>query len=249
MTPTARTIDTGPRSARWNLAMTAALAALHPAGEGRMTLRFQHFPPSVLLGRNQNLRQAARVDACRARGIEIARRATGGGAVYMDEATIAWDLVADRRQFGGRLEMAAEQLCRALCRGLAMLGVQATFAPPGAVIAEGRKLCGTSGLFDGGTLVFQGTVLIDLDRASMAAALLETQADLAQRVVGLTDLLGTRPATDAVIAAIAKGFADTFGAAFHVTAPAAEELAMADRLLAAEFGREDFVAGLDEAAA
>ncbi len=245
----ARVIDTGPRTARWNLAMTAALAALHHQGEGAMTLRFQHFPPSVLLGRHQALRQAVRVEACRAHGVEIARRATGGGAVYMDDAVLAWDVVADRRQFGGRLEMAAEQICGALCSALATLGVTASFAPPGAVMVEGRKLCGTSGLFDGATLAFQGTVLIDLDLAAMAAALVETRADLTGRVVALTELLGHRSSTTTVIAAITEGFCETFGVEFKPSAATPAELALADRLLTEEFGREDFVAGLEEAAA
>jgi len=247
-TPFARTIDTGPRTARWNLAMTAAMAALHPQGEGAMTLRFQHFPPSVLLGRHQALRQAVRVEACRARGVEIARRATGGGAVYMDPAILAWDVVADRRRFGGRQETAAEEICAALCAGLATLGVAAAFAPPGAVIAEGRKLCGTSGLFDGATLLFQGTVLIDLDLPAMAAALVEAQADLAGRVVGLTELLGRRPSTEAVIAAITAGFVEIFGAAFEPSEPTSEEFALAERLLAEEFGSEAFVDGPGAAA-
>lgn len=233
--------------------MTAALAALHQPGEGAMTLRFQHFPPSVLLGRHQALRQAVRVEACRARGVEIARRATGGGAVYMDPAILAWDVVADRRQFGGRLEAAAESICAALCAGLATLGVRAWFAPPGAVMVEGRKLCGTSGLFDGATLLFQGTLLIDLDVAAMAAALVETHAELAGRVVGLAELLGHRPSTEAVIAAITAGFFETFGVAFAPSEPTSDELALAERLLAEEFGSEAFVAGpgatVDEVAA
>ena len=52
-----RVIDTGLRSPRWNIAMTAALAKLRDADEISDTLRFQRFQPCVLVGRNQDIRR------------------------------------------------------------------------------------------------------------------------------------------------------------------------------------------------
>lgn len=98
-----RVADTGLNSARWNFAMTAALAELHRAGEAPDTLRFLRFPPSAIVGRHQILAREVRLYYCRAKGIETARRTTGGGAIYMDPGILAWEIVAGRRLLGGGL--------------------------------------------------------------------------------------------------------------------------------------------------
>src|SRR5262245_63854791 len=95
-----RVIDTGLQPPGWNIALTAALAELRSAGGIPDTLRFQRFTPCVLLGRTQDARREVHVDFCRQNGIALARRLTGGGAVYMDAGVLSWQLVAARRQFG-----------------------------------------------------------------------------------------------------------------------------------------------------
>src|SRR5580704_6583274 len=100
MSAVLRVIDTGLQPPRWNIAMTAALAELYGAGEIPDTLRFQRFQPCVLVGRNQDIRREVRLDCCRQKGVALARRLTGGGAVYMDAGILSWEIVAGRRRFG-----------------------------------------------------------------------------------------------------------------------------------------------------
>ncbi|HMK68170.1 MAG TPA: hypothetical protein VK433_06460 [Stellaceae bacterium] len=241
---TGRLIDTGVRHARWNLALTAALAAAHRAGE--VTLRFQRFPPSVLLGRHQDLRDAVDAEACRRRGVEIARRPTGGGAVYMAPGILAWDVVADRRRFGGRLEQAAAAIGGGVAAGLSRLGATAEFAPPGDVRCRGRKLCGTSGHVEGAALVLQGTVLIELDVAAMAEVLVAPGIS-AGALVGLAEVTGRVPRAGEVEAALVEGIGMALEVSFVPGALRAEEVALADRFHGLEFGTDAFVAG-EEAA-
>src|SRR5262245_35323431 len=103
---TLRVLDTGLNPARWNVGMTAALAELHRTGRAEDTLRFYRSPPAMLLGRHQNLRRAVNVDRCARRHIEMTRRITGGGAMYVDPGILAFDLVVDRRNFGASLSNA-----------------------------------------------------------------------------------------------------------------------------------------------
>jgi len=243
-----RVIDTGTRSARWNLAMTAALAAVHRAGE--VTLRFQRFPPSVLIGRHQVLHEVVRVEACRLRGVEIARRPTGGGAVYMAPGMLAWDVVADRQRFRGRLQQAAAAIGGGVASGLERLGVPAKFVSPGDIRCEGRKLCGTSGYVEGAALVLQGTVLIAFDPAAMGEVLIlpgMSEARLAEALIGLSEILGGSPREDEVETALAAGISSALGVSFDPGGPRADETALADRLHVREFGTDAFVAG-EEAA-
>lgn len=245
-----RLIDTGVRPARWNLAMTAALASAHRPDAREVTLRFQRFPPSVLIGRHQRLSEAVDVERCRRLGVEIARRPTGGGAVYMAPGILAWDVVADRQRFGSRRSRAAAAIGGGVALGLSRLGAAAEFSPPGDIRCRGRKLCGTSGYVDGAAIVFQGTVLIEFDSQVMAEVLAAsgmTAAALAGALIGLAEALGRAPAPGEVEAALADGVAAALGVRFSDGAPRPEETALATRLHASEYGTDAFVAG-EEAA-
>ena len=83
-----RVVDSGLMSARRNVAVTAALAELHRAGLIADTLRFSAYPTSVLLGCRQRLADVVRLEACRRRHVDIARRVTGGGAFYTDAGVL-----------------------------------------------------------------------------------------------------------------------------------------------------------------
>jgi lipoate-protein ligase A len=242
-----RVIDTGLRPARWNIAMTAALAELHGAGEISDTLRFQRFQPCVLVGRNQDIRREARLDRCRQKGVALARRVTGGGAVYMDAGILSWEIVAGRLRFGADLTAAAEKICAAIAEGLARLGVPARFAPPNAIEVAGRKISGASGYFEGATFVYEGTVLVDFDLRDMAEVLrlpdVKGADKIAHRVTSLAAILGRAPGMAAVQDTLAASISNCFGFCLIGNAPSARELALAEELHAAEFGTDRFVWG------
>src|SRR5262245_60320095 len=109
MTPPMRVLDTGLMSARRNIAVSAALAELHRAGLVPDTLRFSTYPAAVLLGRHQRLPDVVRLKACRRHHVEIVRRVTGSGAFYAGAGVLAWDLVAERHHFAGRLDTVRER--------------------------------------------------------------------------------------------------------------------------------------------
>jgi lipoate---protein ligase len=242
-----RVIDTGLRPPRWNIAMTAALAELHGAGEISDTLRFQRFQPCVLVGRNQDIAREVRIERCAQKGVALARRLTGGGAVYMDAGVLSWEIVANRRRFGTDLAEAAEKICTAVANGLARLGVPARFCPPNAIEAEGRKISGASGYFEGATLVHEGTVLFDFDLRDMTDVLrlpdMSGAASLAHRVTSLAAILGRAPTIDDVQRAIAASISNCFDFRSRREAPSAREIALAEELHAAEFGTDRFVLG------
>jgi len=230
VTAALRLVDTGLNGARWNVAVTAALAELH--GQGRIpdTLRLHRYPVSVLLGRSQPLTAALRA-TCARRGAEIARRVTGGGAVAMGPGVLAWDLVVSRGTWPS-LDAAAATIGEALAAALRALGLAAAFRAPGDILIGTRKVAGTSGLFDGPTLLHQGSLLVDADIGGMADLL------------GLPDLpVTTLAAHGAPMPAIADSIATALGRPLHPAALSETELGLAGRLLADEIGTEDFVAG------
>lgn len=248
MTRVLRVIDTGLRPARWNVAMTAALAELH--GEGRIAnvLRFHRYPESVLVGRHQALADAVDVGACRAFGIEIARRMSGGGAVYMAPGALAWDFAVCRRDVPAHRDAANAAICEAIAAGLARLGLPARYRTPGEIEVEGRKIYGSSGYFEGRTLLHQGTVLLEADIGRMAEVLklppdesAHKKRGLARRLVGISELLGRVPDPGAIETAVATAIAGAFGFILQTDAPQAQEVSLADVLFAREMSQDSFV--------
>jgi lipoate-protein ligase A len=253
--PAFRVIDSGVREGRRQIAFDQALIDLHKAGQLPDTIRFLRFPPTALIGRHQALSQEVNVDYCRARGIGIARRITGGGAIYFDEGQLGWELVFARATLRlASLDGVARELCEAAAGGLRTLGVEATYRPRNDIEVDGRKVGGTGGFFDGDTLFYQGTVLIDTDPADMLAALKVPAAKLAKRaldsaasrVVTLKELLGTAPDVAAVREALLRGFSERLGIEPVPGAITAEEEALSLQYHATEIGTEAFVAEIDD---
>ncbi len=250
-----RVIDTGIRDGRRQIAFDQAMIEGHRARAIGDTIRFLRFPPTALVGRHQAISREVRVDHCRAQGIGLVRRITGGGAIYFDEGQLGWSLVFHRDTLGiASLGELARGICEAAAAGLGRLGVDARYRPRNDIEVNGRKVSGTGGFFDGDTLFYQGTVLVDLDPARMLAALNVPRAKLAkrhldsaaERVVTLKELLGSTPSIAEVQQALLAGFAERLGIRPVPGAIGEDEEALARRLHDEEIGTDAFVFEIDD---
>lgn len=259
MTTPFRVIDTGIRSGRANIAFDQAMIELHQNGTIPDSVRFLRFPPTALIGRHQALSHEVAVAYCWAHRIGIARRITGGGAIYFDEGQLGWALVFHRATLGiASLESLAREICEAAATGLSRLGIDARYRPRNDIEVNGRKISGTGGFFDGDTLFYQGTVLVDMNPADMVAALRVPAAKLgkrgidsaAARIVTLKGLLGENlPQRDVVKAALLDGFAERLGIVPAAGEIMAAEEEAAQRIFDDEVGTQEFVAEIDDPAA
>lgn len=256
MTRRFRVIDTGLRDGRANIAFDQAMIEAHKAGDIPDSIRFLRFTPTALVGRHQALRREVRMEHCREHGIGVGRRITGGGAIFFDEGQLGWELVFSRATLGiTNLGELTRAICEAAAAGLSRLGVTAQFRPRNDIEVDGRKLCGTGGFFDGDTLFYQGTLLIDMNPADMVAALKVPTEKLAkrnldsaeQRVVTLRQLLGDDlPDLSAIQDALLAGFADRLGIEPERGAITDTEEALARRIHDDEIGTDEFVAEIDD---
>ncbi len=250
-----RIIDTGVREGRANIAFDPALIELRQQDKVPDTIRFMRFPPTALIGRHQDLSREVNLDFCADNGVGVVRRVTGGGAIYLDEGQLGWELVFHRASLGiANLPDLAAAICNAAAKGLRELGVKATFRPRNDIEVDGRKISGTGGFFDGDILIYQGTVLVDMNPAQMVRALNIPAAKVAkhdldaaeQRVVTLKELLGDDlPDMETIKAALVRGFEQGLGI---TVAPG--EITEAEETLAKahfddEIGTEDFLREID----
>ena len=255
-TKTFRVIDTGVLEGRLNIAIGQAIVEARQAGAVPDTLRFLRFPPTALVGRHQALGQEIDLAYCREHGIGVVRRITGGGAIFMEPGLLGWELAFDRKTLGvNSLPELTREICEAAAAGISRLGVPARYRPRNDIEVEGRKISGTGGFFDGDTLFYQGTVLVDMDSQVMVSALRVPQAKLAkrqldsaaQRVVTLRELLGDEtPELPVIQDALADAFAGCFGLGAVKGKLSPAELEQAQKLFQEEIGTEAFVNDIDE---
>jgi len=220
MAATWRLLDTGIRRAAENFALNRAILEARKRGLVGSTLRFLQFGPAALLGYHQSVEQELNVDFCRSHGVEIQRRVTGGGAIYMDESVLGWELYLAKSDLGSP-DMAAisRRICEVAARAVSAFGVRATYRPLTDIEVDGRKIAGTGGVFDGNALLYQGTLLLDFDIERMLRCLRlpaemlspEAIAGARARIVNLRELLGVVPPLEKIKHRIASEFATELG--------------------------------------
>lgn len=234
-----RLICESGRSARGNVAMTAAMIALNAEARIPDTLRIYRYPKSVLLGRNQNAAAAADLEECSKRDIEIARRVTGGGAIYMDSGVVTWDLVVSSRVANGCFGRFSEKVCTAIAAGLSRFGCEARFQPENDIEIGGRKVAGASGYSDGESLVYQGSMMIAPDFDAMSAIL--RLPALQDSVTSLAIAAGREISDEEITLLLSESISAALDRTIHPGIVTVGEETHAKEMLTQELGREEFV--------
>lgn len=232
----------------WNMAVDETL--MEAARDGRVTLRLYGWEsPCLSLGRNERARGRYDLDEAARRGIDVVRRPTGGRAVYHDDE-LTYAVTAPAGAWGGLRESYA-RINRALAAGLRALGVSAETSPsasspksglaagacfaapaPGEVTAGGRKLVGSAQWRHRGALLQHGSILLSNGQATVAALRRGSASRVraAPAAIGLAELLGRRPGTEELVAALATGLGAEFGDPVGSGALSAAEREAAERL-------------------
>jgi lipoate-protein ligase A len=213
-----RLIDTGLRLPAQNIALDRALLEARRAEEIPSTLRFLRFPDCALIGCDRSAGQELNLEYCQAAGLHLQRRITGGDVMWLDENQLVWELYLHRRDIGAAdLKTVSRRLCHAAAAGVSALGVDARYRPHGDIEVDGRTVSYSAGVFDGDALLFQGTLLLDRDPASLpqASRLPDGARALARdRIASLKQLLGAKPDAALVKRYLAEAFESEFSVEF-----------------------------------
>src|SRR6202158_2414728 len=223
----------------WNMAVDEVLLDGVVAGAAAPTLRFYGGIPACLsLGSFQPF-DVVDLDGCRALGVDVVRRPTGGRAILHDcELTYSVALPASVLGHDGGVLPSYYRLSLALQDGLRRLGVPATLAPKSAaggppvhgpvcfdhpsaheILLRGRKLVGSAQMRRAGGILQHGSILIEPRIDKLAACLRlpvavgsgarEGSERIEDGVAGLAELGLTEQAR--IAAALGDAFAARFG--------------------------------------
>ena len=132
------------------------------------------------MGRHQIAHQEVDLDYCRAEGIDVVRRKSGGGAIFADEGNIMWSLIAEE----GPVEPLFQAYAQRVAEALGQLGAEVKVTGRNDLtLAQGGKICGNAFYHLPHRNIIHGTMLYDTDPPRMQAALHPEEAKLTSKGV------------------------------------------------------------------
>lgn len=123
--------------------------------------------PSVIIGLNQNAYGEVNLSYLKEHGITLARRVTGGGAVYHDLQNLNYTIVGRSSD----LERDYPKYTTHIAEALRSLGVPAEVSGRNDIMIEGRKVSGYAKRVWKDRLMVHGTMMWDVDLEELTQAL------------------------------------------------------------------------------
>ncbi|HET8908886.1 MAG TPA: biotin/lipoate A/B protein ligase family protein [Ktedonobacterales bacterium] len=251
-------IERAPRTGAWNMALDEAIMDAVAAGDSLPTLRFYAWePPCLSLGKRQPL-DGVDLERCRADGIDVVRRATGGFAIlHTDELTYSVAVRPDDPRADGAILDAYRKLSQGLLAGLRLLGAAPEMSPvvPGGVhnasaacfempsayeiVVGHQKLIGSAQARPAGRVLQHGSLPLTGNIARVVPYLAyeheEERAALAahlrERATTVSDALRRTVRYDEAAEAMARGFAAALNLTLEPGEPTVAEVDAAAKRL------------------
>ena len=234
-----------------NMALDDVLTLRVGRGERPPTLRIWGWSGRcVVLGRFQSVRNEVDEDAARAEGVELVRRISGGGAMFIEPAgAITYSISAPEALVRGMSFPESYAFFDAwVVDALRGLGVDARYAPLNDITSAGGKIGGAAQARRGGAVLHHTTMAYEMNVPLMLKVLRIGQEKLSDKgVTSAAKRVGPlRQQTDLSRAAIIDHLVASFRVAHGLTDDAVtpDELAEAETLARERFGTREWIYAL-----
>ncbi|AEC02424.1 lipoate--protein ligase [Parasphaerochaeta coccoides] len=124
--------------------------------------------PSIIIGKNQTTLEEINSAFVEERGIHVARRVSGGGAVYHDLGNLNFTFILNVDDLS---RVNFFKYVQPVIDALATLGVKAELSGRNDILIDGKKISGNAQRIANGRLMHHGTLLFDENLDDLVAAL------------------------------------------------------------------------------
>lgn len=198
----------------WNLSVEEYL--LDRVEPGQCILYLWQNENTIVIGRNQNPWKECKTELFESEGGKLARRLSGGGAVFHDNGNLNFTFIASREIYD------LEKQVRVILDAVNNLGIKAEINGRNDLTADSRKFSGNAFCFRKAGAYHHGTVLVSADFGKLSKYL-QVSAEkmrskgvqsVQSRVVNLSELQPTL-----TIDIMAEALIASFRSAYECTAP------------------------------
>jgi len=146
------------------------------AGESIVLYLWQN-QNTVVIGRNQNAWQECRLNNLERDNGKLARRLSGGGAVFHDLGNLNFTFLLPKREYNLHRQLSV------IVDAVKEIGIEAHFSGRNDILAEGKKFSGNAFYHGQYASYHHGTILIDVDTGKLSEYLNVSKAKIESKGV------------------------------------------------------------------
>ena len=135
---------------------------------------------TIVIGKYQNAMQEINQKVVDERGIKVARRLSGGGAVYHDMGNLNFTFIVDQKDVDG---LNFKIFVVPIVETLKGFGVEAEFTGRNDIVIGGRKISGNSQYIKRNRVMHHGCIMLDSDLEKVVDALKVREAKFKSKSV------------------------------------------------------------------
>ena len=159
-------IESKSKDPYYNLALEE-YAFNHLSQGGAVFMLWQN-SNTIVIGKNQNAAEEINSKFVEEHHIKVARRLSGGGAVYHDEGNLNFTFIKPSQ---GEMNYDFKGFVEPIIKALADLGVAAEFQGRNDIAIQGKKISGNSQYVKNGKVMHHGCIMLDSDVEKVTGAL------------------------------------------------------------------------------
>jgi lipoyl(octanoyl) transferase len=264
-----RLIVTSPLSGAENMAIDEALLrSFDPAASLPVLRLYGWNPPALSMGRFQKAVEVLDLECCRADGVAVVRRVTGGGVIYhADELTYSLVCAPGQIPPAGSIKDSFRVLTGFLLAFYRSLGLDAGYAADAApggirlgertafcfagresfdILAGGRKIGGNAQRRIKGAIFQHGSIPLHNRAATGLLYMLDHAPEYAEGTASLAEF-GVSADWNSLVTDITAAFSEYFGTVLRNELLSEAERADMERLLASKYRSESWnLEGVEE---